>query len=38
MEIPQALESALIPFVVLLTYKKITKYQICEEIYPEHRK
>jgi len=37
MEIPPALESALIPLVMLLTYKKILEDQIYEEIYPEHR-
>jgi len=37
MEIPPALKSALIPLVMLLTCKTIPKYQICEEIYPEHR-
>ena len=37
MEIPPALESALIPFVMLLTYKMIKEYQIYVEIYPEHR-
>ena len=25
------------PFVMLLTYEKIPKYQIDEEIYPEHK-
>ena len=37
MAIPPALESALIPLVMLLTCKKIPKYRICEERYPEHR-
>ena len=37
MKIPPALESALIPLVMLLTCKKIPKYRICEERYPEHR-
>ena len=37
MEIPLALESALIPLVMLLTCKTIQQYQICAEIYPEHR-
>ena len=37
MEIPPTLESALIPLVMLLTYKTIPEYQLCEEIYPKHR-
>jgi len=37
MEIPPALERALIPLVKLLTCKTIPEYRICEEIYPEHR-
>jgi len=37
MEIPPARESAMIPLVMLLNCKKIPEYQICEEIYPEHR-
>ena len=34
MEIPPALESALIPLVMLLTCKTISKYRICEEKIP----
>jgi len=34
MEIPPALESALIPLVMLLTCKMIPKYRICEEKIP----
>jgi len=37
MEIPPTLESSLIPLVMLLTCEKIPEYQICEEIYQEHR-
>ena len=37
MEMSVALESAMIPLVMLLTCKKIPKYRICEERYPEHR-
>lgn len=37
MEIPPALERALIPLVMLLTYKTMPNYRIWEEIYPEHR-
>jgi len=38
MEIPKALESALIPLVMLLTYKKMKKYQIYEETQPKTQK
>ena len=37
MEIPPALQSALIPLVMLLTYEKIPEYQISGKIYSEHR-